>query len=315
MFILPEIPSLGKQLGAGIGEGLSQSAKMAAQLGLDKRKQTRTQELMRQLLGQQDTHDLQGSSAVSKDQDIFGAPKMAAAASGDLGTLARILSDEAKQKRKESFTRENTAEKDLLGMEDKLRSLEESGARFERLSELSSPEHEMKFPSRTMAALFTKEGELNPLMQSQLSEDAQEYSKLLADELGGVKGMVGSRVTNYDIQAYMKRLPSLINSPEGRRRVLRDLKLMNQLNKEYYTGLLDSVQEQGGVGNRSLSSITRDFKKRFAKRETELRKQLIAGEKHAFNDLPDPATYVGEEMVDEETGQRFISDGKEWKMK
>lgn len=224
----------------------------------------------------------------------------------------KIFESERKEGRKETFSRETSAEKELSEMDDSLRSLQDSGMRYERLSELSSPEKEVKFPNRTMSSLFSKDGELNDLAMSQLSPDAQEFVKLLSDELNGAQKTFGGRVTNFELSQYKRKLPSLLNSPEGRRRVLRDLKIMNTLNKEYYSGLLDYIDSKGGVGKQSLSKMKRDFRKQFTPREVQLRKEFVKGPSSSFESLPDASLYHGEEVMDEDTGQRFRSDGKEW---
>lgn len=216
------------------------------------------------------------------------------------------------QERKFQQQQAQKAEPDLLERETKLMHYEQEGARFERLQNLFSPELESKFPSSFSVGLLTKEGELRPTAAALLSPEAQEAVKLIADNLSGAKDTFGARVTNFDLQSYMKRLPSLLNSPEGRRRVLRDLRLMNKLNTMHEQGVLDIIEKEGGPEKISISQAERKWKKEHSKQLAEIKKEFVNPEKNTFNDKPDASLYQGRIIVDEETGERFRSNGKEW---
>jgi hypothetical protein len=208
--------------------------------------------------------------------------------------------------------REQAAEPELLKREERLGHLEESGMRFDRLEKLFSPELESKFPSALVTGLFTKDGELRPTAAAMLSPEAQEATKLIADELRGVKDTFGARISNFELQAYMKRLPTLLNTAEGRKRVLRDLKSMNEMNRFHDEKVLDIVDRGGGAGAISLSKAERIFRKEYSGQLKDMREAFINPEKSEFSQLPLPASYAGQKIVDEETGQVFRSDGKNW---
>lgn len=311
VLVLPESPSFGQQfarnLGAGVSQGLGQSFEnIAAQ---------RKQKMVMSLLGMnpeqaQSQESGQGQPTRQSQQDPFSRAK-AAAVLGE-HTLSRVFSEEGKIVEKGRLAKEAAAEPKLLEMEDKLRGLEQSGMRFERLSELFSPELEGKFPSALTSAAFTKDGELRPTAAALLSPEAQESVKLVADELSGAKDTFGSRVTNFDLQSYMKRLPTLLNTPDGRRRVLRDLRLMNDINKMHSEGVLDIIDKHGGPGGISVSKAERMFRKDFAPRIKELREQFVNPDKTEFSELPSASMYSGRAVMDPETGQKFRSNGKEW---
>lgn len=295
-------PSFSSRLGGAIGQGVERGLDFASQLGVKKAEQQEKMKLANALLG--------NSMGQEEDSDPFMRAKQAAL----LGEapLSRVLSEEARTSEKQRFAREQAAEPKLLEMEDKLRGLDESSMRFERLGELFSPDLEGKFPSSLSAALFTKDGELRPLAAASLSPEAQEATKLVADELKSAKETFGSRVTNFDIQSYMKRLPTLLNSSEGRRRVLRDLQLMNDINRMHHEGVLDVIDRYGGPGKISVSKAERIFKKEFAPKIKELREEFVRPDKKSFSDLPSASNYAGRKMVDEDTGQVFVSDGRNW---
>lgn len=226
--------------------------------------------------------------------------------------LSKISSDKAKQIRKENFSRESTSEPELIKLEDKLNNLELEDMRFSRMEELSSPEHEDKFPSSLLVGLFTKDGELNPVVSSQLSEDAQEFVKLVYDNLTGLKDSFGSRVTNLDVQSYLKKLPGLINTPEGRRRVLRDLRIVNQINSDETKGVLEMVDRYGGPGEISISKAKRMFNKEYEPKKKELAQEFINPNRKVYKDLPSASLHKGKTLKNPSTGEVVISDGTNW---
>jgi hypothetical protein len=312
MFILPAVekkPSFSSQLGAQLGGGFSQAI---AQGMPDIIKAHQRQKMFSSLLGspKQETGSA-GQFGEQMSHDPFEmAKKLAIAGEHD---LSRVYADEAKQERKERFAREASAEPKLQELEDKVSSYEQEGMRFDRLGQLFSKENDDKFPSSAFVGFATdKEGNISPKLSGILSTEAQESVKLVADNLTAAKDTFGARLTNFDVQSYMKRLPTLLNSAEGRRRVLKDLKIINTINKEHSQGVLDVMDRYGGPSRISVSKAQRIFKKEYAPRMKELREEFVQGDKKNFSSLPDAARFYGKKMKDEETGQIFTSDGSKW---
>ena len=318
--ILEERPSFGSLLGQQLGSGFSQAiAKGLPEVLKSQQRKKLLTEIENRYGIQNKGVDLAGLAKKDAgqnfsqqiNQDPFAKAKAYAAAGEH--DLSRIAAEEGKQERKERFSRESSAEPKLQELEDKASSYEHEAIRFDRLNELFSPELESQFPSSLNIGLFTdKEGNLSPKISGVLSPEAQEAVKLVADNLTGAKDTFGARVTNFDLQAYMKRLPTLLNSAEGRRRVLRDLRIMNTINKEHAEGVLNTVEKYGGPSQISLSKAERIFKKDYAPRMKELREEFVNPDKKSFSSLPDASLYSGRKFVDESTGQVLISDGKQW---
>jgi hypothetical protein len=199
----------------------------------------------------------------------------------------------------------------VIELADTQRKLEMEQSRYERLNQLFSDPSQ--FPSSFTAALFTKDGNINDLVYSQLSPDAQESIKLIIDSTSNIKDTYGARVTNFDLQTYLKKLPSLLNSPEGKQRVLRDLQIMNQINQLHAGGIQDVFEEAGGTDKIPFSTAEKIYKKKYGNAEKQLREQFVHPEKGVFNEMPDPNKYLGKKIKNPETGEMFISDGVEWK--
>jgi hypothetical protein len=191
------------------------------------------------------------------------------------------------------------------------RKLKQEEGRYNRLGELFSDPS--KFPSSFTAALFTKDGQINDLVYSQLTPEAQEAVKLIIDSTSNIKDTYGARVTNFDLQTYLRKLPSLLNSPEGKMRVLRDLKIINQLNQLYENGIQDIFDEAGGTDKIPFSVAEKKYQKKYGTQEKELIDQFVSPEKGMFKQLPDANKNLGKKIKNTETGEILISDGAEWK--
>lgn len=316
--VIPEVPSFGTQLarglGGGVGKGLDLASQLAAQMSMKKFESSQRQKLLDSLLHTEERQEgisekLQGNQG-RLTTDPFGRAKAAAVAGEH--DLSRIFADEGKIERKEKFAREKEAEPKLLEMEDRLSNYKKEEMRFDRLGKLFSPEHSEKFPPAVLVGAFTKNGELSAIGQSLLSPEAQEAVKLITDEIKGAKDTFGARVTNFDAQTYLKTLPTLLNTEEGRERVLRDLKLMNKINQMEVEGTLDVIDRYGGSGKISLSKAKRIFAKEFEPKRKELHEEFVNPEKKTFQHQPDASLYRGKRMLDDETGQILVSDGENW---
>jgi len=108
-------------------------------------------------------------------------------------------------------------------------------------------------------------------------------------------------------------LPSLLNSPEGKTRVLRDLQIINQLNQMHASGIQEIFEEAGGTDKIPYSTAEQRYKKKYADKEKELLKFFVNPEKGTFNELPDASQFLGRKLKNPETGEIFISDGSTWK--
>lgn len=237
---------------------------------------------------------------------------------GQAGVIGNMAQNELSRKMEDRKIRTDKEkqffklnEPKLMEISDTLNKLEMEGMRYDRLNELF--EDPTKFPSSFTAALFSKDGQINDLVYSQLTPEAQESIKLIIDSTSNIKDTYGARVTNFDLQTYLKKLPSLLNSPEGKMRVLRDLKIMNQLNQMHAKGIQKIFEDAGGTDKIPYSTAEARYKKQFGQQEKELRDQFINPEKGVFKELPDANKFLGRRIKNPETGEILISDGIEWK--
>ena len=62
-----------------------------------------------------------------------------------------------------------------------------------------------------------------------VNKETQNFVKTINDFLVNAKDYFGSRVTNFDIVAFKERLPRLLNTDDGRRLIIEQMKLMEEL--------------------------------------------------------------------------------------
>lgn len=72
-----------------------------------------------------------------------------------------------------------------------------------------------------------------------LSPDSQQFQKLTNNFLQGMKALFGSQMSAQEVQQFLKGVPHLMNSPEGRAQILDDLKLMSEKGIEKYNAMRD----------------------------------------------------------------------------
>lgn len=76
--------------------------------------------------------------------------------------------------------------------------------------------------------------------------EVQEWVKEIARFQNRAKDAYGSRVTNFDLVQYMKQFPNLVNTYEGRKRILRMMEINYELDR-IYADSLDKVYKKYGL--------------------------------------------------------------------
>jgi len=78
------------------------------------------------------------------------------------------------------------------------------------------------------------------------SADSQEFDKLSTDFLKNAKDIFGSRITDADMSAFLKTVPSLTQSDAGKKRVIENLRSFNQAALIKKNAANAIIKENGG---------------------------------------------------------------------
>jgi len=144
---------------------------------------------------------------------------------------------------------------------NKIKALEDESLKISRLGQLNQGPG---LPSGLARWNVTQTGDLRfPFMAS---PEAQLFVKTVQEFLANAKDTFGARVTNFDVDQYKKRLPGLMNTPEGRELIIEQMKIINELNQLEPKSVIDQFEKHGGIRNvdytQALSLGKKDIKAR-----------------------------------------------------
>jgi hypothetical protein len=77
--------------------------------------------------------------------------------------------------------------------------------------------------------------------------ESEEFSKIAANFIGGAKEAFGGRVSNFEVEQFLKTIPSLSQSPEGRKRVISNLKRLYRGDVAYNDTKKEIIKENKGI--------------------------------------------------------------------
>lgn len=104
-----------------------------------------------------------------------------------------------------------------------------------------------------------------------MEEGSEEFNKIAANFIGGAKDALGGRVTNFELEQFLKTIPSLSQSPEGRKRVIANLRRIKRIEVEQKNVLKDIIKENKGVPPLDLLEQVDD---RIAKKADKISEQF-----------------------------------------
>lgn len=87
------------------------------------------------------------------------------------------------------------------------------------------------------------------------NRDSQEFRKLSNDFIKNAKDIFGARVTNQDLISFMKTVPTLSQTDAGKVRVIRNLRLMNEIAIVKKKAMDEIIDENDGERPRNIESL------------------------------------------------------------
>ena len=87
------------------------------------------------------------------------------------------------------------------------------------------------------------------------SADSQEFRKLSTDFLKEAKDVFGSRLTDADVKYFLQTVPTLSQSDEGKRRVIKNLYNFNKAAQIRAKTMEDIIAENKGIRPRGLEGL------------------------------------------------------------
>ena len=107
--------------------------------------------------------------------------------------------------------------------------------------------------------------------------EEQLFVKTVNDFTVKAKDSFGARVTNFELDRFMQRLPTLANSAGGRRLILNQMKLINEINS-LEKRAVQEVFDQYGVRNIDYADAENIARRKIASQKEDLRKKYVSYE-------------------------------------
>ncbi len=113
----------------------------------------------------------------------------------------------------------------------------------------------------TIGAVTQPVASLLKYVQRKTSPNTEEYEKLEADFIKGIKNIFGSRITNLDLESFLKTIPSLSVSDAGKLKIIENIKNFNEAAHIRYKSMEDIIKENGGDRPKNLDLLVNERSK------------------------------------------------------
>jgi len=108
-----------------------------------------------------------------------------------------------------------------------------------------------------------------------MNPESEEFQKIVQNFTKDAKTYFGGRVSNFEVEQFLKTVPSLSQSPEGRNRVMSNLKRLSQAKLDYYNTYKEILRDNKGVPPYDLLEQLEDrMESKYEKLSEAFRKSL-----------------------------------------
>lgn len=302
-----EQEDFGSKLGQSLGAGTLAPLQMLMQSKM-KRMQQREKlkdfyDLSKKLNGEGgilDTSQKPSHSDIS-DQEILAASQIDP-------NLAKLLQSQKEFSFKEASSRFKETKDERKEILSQARAAKENNLRLDRMEELNKS-------GKLVSGLYNDMLKRLGIDYASLKNpESQEFEKLSIDMLRNAKEIFGNRVSNFEVSTFLKSIPNLSQTPEGRERVIRNLKLLNQGSELRAQALKDILKENKGVPPYDISE---QVEERISPHLDQISEEFVVSPldtRKSFESLPSPSEFSGKIIRDTISGKRFQSDGTKWKV-
>lgn len=148
-----------------------------------------------------------------------------------------------------------------------------------------------------------------------LTPEDENYNKILKEFMTGISKTFGGKVSNMELQQYMQKFPTLLNTPEGRTRIVRDLLDFAQIPLDKYK-VADRIRANNNyfLPKGFSSMVEKEFEPYWKIYETKMRQtHLGTWELPNLNDPAIKKEYPeGSKVYDTKNRKKFIVKNGEW---
>lgn len=156
-------------------------------------------------------------------------------------------------------------------------------------------------------------------LSSLLSPSSSKFEKITNAGIKTIAKMAKGKLTNYEVETWLKTLPSILNSPEGNLLLLEDLEQMNKYDEMENDLMEQIIEANNGLRPANLrSQVEKALKSQSdlivnrIKEQIKQYKEPVRIKDAKFEKMYPASQYKDERIVDEDTGEIRISNGKKW---
>lgn len=158
---------------------------------------------------------------------------------------------------------------------------------------------------------FNKEGGFTKIGKATSTPLEERYVKLIADQTKTIKDDFGARITNLDLEVFLRRFPDLMMTPEGRESIFATMRDYKESKRIYNQALKNEIKLNKGLVNPyELDEIV---EKKIAPKIAKIRER-IASRGFSKNITQDIATKILKEAKGDKNLARKIAEKKGYKL-
>lgn len=321
--VLPYVPSFGEKLASSFGQAAGQVGRSYIEGQKQQRAQTRLQQLLsgEQVTSQpaspmdslnsqvQQPQSRQSPLDLNTATEIYNLGEAAnGRGGGKVAYDTYIKGAELQQKsdiqgRKEEVESYNLTKDYREGL---LKSYEGAKTTENKLSRLKKLNEKDELASATTAKISEALGIPLSILGN---PDSEEFQKLSQDLLSNITETFGSRILQVEVENFLKTIPTLLNSREGREKIIENMELFLEPKKLAYQAYKDIRKEQGKVPLDLHEQILERIEPQLDKLSEKFKQS--EGVENSLNSN-NARQYKGQQAQDLETGEIYISNGTEW---
>lgn len=106
------------------------------------------------------------------------------------------------------------------------------------------------------------------------SRDTEEFEKLSNDFVRDAKSIFGARITDQDLRTFMQMVPTLAQTDNGKKHIIRNMKLFNEAAQDEARVMKEIIKENGGVRPFDLRERVEE---RLKVKKNDLAEKFISG--------------------------------------
>lgn len=266
----PSLEQAMQSLGTGVSGEPSNAIEMALQKGLPKLLQQ--EQISKPAALPQEPLSKIGPQAVQQQQkQKEGKTLQDTFKNRPLSPQLAIKAEEFKQRerlleRKLSATEQQKVDAETLPTYKEVnkaaKAAKESNARLSRMKHLldkgNVQTHTLLRGLRTLGHIPYLGPIFNAVNSMISNPDTQEFEKLSSEFVKDAKPFFGNRMTQQEVELYLKTVPNLLQSAAGQKRVIRNLQIFNDAADLRQKAMSQIIKDNGGKRPRDLDELIED---------------------------------------------------------